>query len=333
MTRYMHMSAGLPPSAADTTIFLQRFGASSVDARFIFQELWHAPMDSDKDAHSTKLTIKAVQRGLNRAGFRVAITGTLTRETAAALQGLFPNWKMDTWLFILQNLASMRPRPPGTFRPLPPRPVAQNYNTPVDLSAYGEPDPDMVVGDDMVIGDYVRVGMGEIPASSYTASVTKAVANNEATKQAFVVMQIEINKFFDVANFPPIKVDGEIGSSTINAVKKANFWIANYENLSAPADGAIYDAIYKAQVPADIAKHADMIANYLSGAARKHNLKGPSSGPGPVVAPPPHGTPSTGGSDTVIYAVGALGMLWLLTRKKSGRGGARRTSRRSRRGR
>lgn len=64
-----------------------------------------APPGTDPDAQATHVIVKALQRGLNRLGARLAVDGRLGPDTAAALERVSAgSYAQKTWLNLLHDV-------------------------------------------------------------------------------------------------------------------------------------------------------------------------------------------------------------------------------------
>lgn len=78
---------------------LRALGVGQTEATFALQQIQIPPRSSDPDAGATVILVKAVQRGLNKLGADVPVTGSLdpmTRLCLAEVSG--PLWEEVDWL-------------------------------------------------------------------------------------------------------------------------------------------------------------------------------------------------------------------------------------------
>ena len=84
-------------------------GVGETQATLAIGQMMMSPRASDPDAGATIVIVQAVQRGMNKLGCPLLITGRLdarTRECLAKVSG--PAWEARPWLDIAKDLNALR---------------------------------------------------------------------------------------------------------------------------------------------------------------------------------------------------------------------------------
>ena len=108
---------------------LMDLGSKPSLATMALPYVWFLAGTTDPDAQGVIEIVNAVQRGLQKLGYKVMVSGVLDRPTAEALDRLMPPkgvWVNSTWIVIMQAILRairgprLDPRPRGRRAPLGP---------------------------------------------------------------------------------------------------------------------------------------------------------------------------------------------------------------------
>ena len=196
-------------------------------------------------------------------------------------------------------------------------------------------------------------GMGEVAASDILFTGSMAKPRNTSTLAIFKKLQLAANRFSKAVPFAPIKDDGDLGTKSTAAIKKAASYVAGYYGGAANID--IIRKAAQATGVKSYAYEADRLGNLLQGIANAMKMpdvyvggdsapepKSYSSGKTPsiedVLSPPGPSLSlpsSLSEAGLPLIAAGVLGLYLLMGRGKKSkgrkRGGTKRKSRARRR--
>jgi hypothetical protein len=90
----------------DVPSILRSFGVGTFNAQMVAQYAFMIPRTTDPDAQGVIMMVEAVQRGLQRIGANVQVSGILDQATVNALSRVSgPSWHGKTWLQLLGDIS------------------------------------------------------------------------------------------------------------------------------------------------------------------------------------------------------------------------------------
>jgi hypothetical protein len=89
----------------NTRAILKKLGVSELHATLAMQQVFFLPRSSRADANATIIIVKAMQRGLRRAGCPATVDGWLGPKTAKCLEKVSgPKWRNKTWIKLAEEV-------------------------------------------------------------------------------------------------------------------------------------------------------------------------------------------------------------------------------------
>ena len=86
-------------------------GIGEAQTTLAIQQMWLRPRVSDPNSTPTTIIVKGIQRGLNKGGCNLQVSGYLDNPTIACLSRVSgPDWWDKTWLKIGQDIIKAPPR-------------------------------------------------------------------------------------------------------------------------------------------------------------------------------------------------------------------------------
>jgi len=89
--------------------------------------VWFLPSTTDPDSASVIEIIKALQRGLNRAGYSLPVNGILNTKTAHALDKVSPGWHEKSFIQIIGDVITAYQNPDSVLGPESPSVALDGY--------------------------------------------------------------------------------------------------------------------------------------------------------------------------------------------------------------
>ncbi len=101
----------------DLRSMLEQLGVGAPLIGMAIENAFMLPRTTDPYSAGMIITVKGIQRGLNRLGFDLGVDGGLGEQTSAALEIVSgPNWYDKSWVQLMGDVLSAEPLPPRPQR-------------------------------------------------------------------------------------------------------------------------------------------------------------------------------------------------------------------------